>query len=166
MATPSALNSFPGGVKGTVTMDGTAMGLVKSIQLIRSFQSAPIYAEEFGREIVDMVYTGATYRLIMALRGWDAKAITVFPNLSGTKVQYPGAKVAGRLLSADAVALVFTPDDATAGMPTITFAAAIPEAAEEMTVEYGLNREHLMLVSFLALRDSATPNGSVTWGPA
>lgn len=166
MAAPSALNSFPGGVPGVVTFGGTALGLVRAVQLKRSSQSAPIYAEEFGREIIDLVWTGAVYRLGLALRGWDAAAIAaVFPNTSGTTVQYPGAKLAGRMRSLDAGALVFTPDESTGDHPSITFDSAIPEAAEELEVEYGRGREHLILVSFLALRDSATPTGSVAWGP-
>lgn len=162
MAAPSALTALR--VPGAVTVDGVAIGLLARVELRRTTRRPTIVAEEFGSEIVDELWTGAAYRLGMALRGWDHAAIgKLFPSVSNRRVTWPGSGPIGRLRSRDAVAVVFTPR--YSGAPTITFASAIPEVAEDLVVRYAKQEEHLIMVSFLALRDGATPAGSVTWGP-
>jgi len=151
-------------VPGSVTFGGTSIGLLAQVQLRRVGKQTPIEAEEFGLEVVDSVYMGANYRLAVALRGWNTQAInTLFPNLTGTAVvNYPGTNKAGYFRRADAAALVFTPRDAA--HPALTFLKAIPETVEDMTVDLAARSEHLILCTFLHVRDSGTPNGGVTWG--
>ena len=151
-------------VPGTVSFGGTDLGLLAQVQLRRTGAQTPIEAEEFGLEVVDSVFVGANYRLAVALRGWNANAInSLFPNLTGTAVvNHPGSVKPGKFRRADAAELVFTPRDAA--HPTLTFNDAIPETVEEMTIDFAARSEHLVLCTFLAVRDTATPEGSVTWG--
>lgn len=151
-------------VPGNVTFGGKDIGLLAQVQLRRTGSQTPINAEEFGHEIVDSVFMGANYRLAVALRGWDTDAINaVFPNVTGTStITFPGSKKAGYFRRADSDVLVFTPRDSS--HPSLTFLNAIPETAEELVVDLAARTEHLILCTFLAVRDGATPNGGVTWG--
>ncbi len=171
MAANSALTALR--VPGTLSWDtvgnpgpGTELGLVRDVQLRVVTGLSPVLMEEFGIEVADQVYLGEVWRLGFALRGWDADAIpVVFPNTTaGPQVEWPGAGMApGNLRSADAVRLQFTPKESAHN--TVVFASAIPELAEELEVSLSHRTEHLLLVSFLALREGASPAGSVTWGP-
>ena len=149
---------------GTITFDGNAIGLLAQIQVRRDGAQTPVPVEEFGREVVDSVFVGATYRIGLALRGWDTTAINaVFPNVTGTStVNYPGVNKAGYFRRADAAALAFTPKDAA--HPAIALGLAIPELAEDLVVDLAARREHLILCTFLFVRDGATPEGGFTWG--
>ncbi len=166
MADSSALSALR--VPGKVTFGGEDLGLVAQVQLRRTGEQTPIMPEEFGKEVTDSVYVGATYRLGLALRGWDPTAIRcLFVNtVAGAKVIYPGPNLAGYFRRADARRLRFVPTDEDAH-PGIEFPLAIPEVLEELEVDLAQRTEHLILCSFLAIRDGTTPTTAgqgVTWG--
>jgi hypothetical protein len=143
-----------------VTADGVELGLLRDVQLRRIVPGGrpELHAEEFGVERIDSVYVSAVYRLGMALRGSDPAALAkIFPNVVAGAVVWPGAKPPGHFRSADAVALVFTPTDPA--HPSVSMGTAIPEVAEDLTVNLGRRTEYLILVSFLATRE-----GGLTWG--
>ena len=147
---------------------GTALGLVRDVQLRRTEGRQTITAEEFGVEVVDEVYTGEAWILAFALRGWDSDAILeVFPNTNlgiSSKfrgVDYPGTTTKpGALRSGSATKVLFTPDD-TANHPAVYMPNAIPELAEDLTISLGRTEEVLMACGFRALRDGATAGRAV-----
>ena len=171
MAASSALSALR--VPGTLSFDtvgnpgpGTTLGMVRGVQLRRVEGRSPIVMEEFGIEVAGDVYLGETWRMAFALRGWDADAIPlVFKNVqAGPEVQWPGTThVPGRFTAQDSIRLQFTPLE-TSHNPVV-FESAIPEAVEELGVDLGHRVEHLILCTFLALREGVSPAGSVKWGP-
>lgn len=170
MGASSALTALK--VPGTLAFDavggpgpGTVLGTVRDVQLRRVEGRSPIVMEEFGIELAGDVYLGEIWRMAFALRGFDADAIPlVFKNVVAGVVRWPGTtEVPGRFTAQDSVRLQFTPLEASHN--TVVFASAIPEVVEELEVDLGHRVEHLIVCSFLALREGATPAGSVTWGP-
>ena len=175
MAASSALTALK--VPGTLSFDvvggagpGTVLGLVRDVQLRRESGKSPIVMEEFGIELAGEVYLGEIWRMAFALRGTDNDAIgLVFENTlsGGTIIEWPGnpatGVVPGRFTAQDSVRLQFTPTETS--HKTIVFDSAIPETAEEIEVGLGHRVEHLILCTFLALREGVSPQGSVTWGP-
>ena len=147
---------------------GTALGLVRDVQIRRTEGRQIITAEEFGVEVVDEVYTGEAWVIAFALRGWDSDAILeVFPNTnlgSSSKfrgVDYPGTTIKpGALKSATATKVLFTPDD-DKNHPAVYMPNAIAELAEDLTIALGRTEEVLIACAFRALRDGATAGRSV-----
>jgi len=147
-------------VPGIVLVDGVEIGLLRDVQLRRVVRGGrtELTAEEYKGEVVDQVYGGIEWRLGMALRGFDAKAIECFPNVSGGSVVWPGTNRDGYFRAADTVAVTFTPLETS--HPGITIASAIPEVAEDLSVDLGKRSELLILCSFLVTRES----GTLAWG--
>ena len=147
---------------------GTALGLVRDVQVRRTEGRELIVAEEFGIEVVDELYTGEAWLVAFALRGWDNDAIgTLFPNTAAgttakqTGVLYPGTDVPpGSLKAANAVKLLFTPDD-TSNHQAVYLPNAIPEVGEELEIDMGRSNEVLIVCGFRALRDGATAGRAV-----
>ena len=169
MGASSALSALR--VPGTLSFDvvggagpGTVLGLTRDVQLRRTLGKSPIVMEEFGIELAGNVYLGEQWRIVFALRGFDSDAIgLVFKNVVGGQIQWPGVTdVPGRFTAQDSVRLQFTPIEPT--HETIVFESAEPETAEEIEVDFGHRVEHLILCSFLALREGVAPAGSVKWG--
>lgn len=139
---------------------GTALGLVRDVVWRRTEGRVLITAEEFGVEVVDAIYGGEVHVLALALRGWDDDgANLVFPNTelgttSGRRgAIYPGPRAPGASRVADAVRLIFTPDD-TANHQAVYFRAAIPLLAETLEVPLGRkgDQEVLLKCVFQATR--------------
>ena len=181
MSTPSALQALHNVGRLSAALEGqtfnfssayphggTALGLVRDVQLRRTEGRELIVAEEFGVEVVDELYTGEAWLLAFALRGYDNDAVgALFPNTStGSKAKrkgivYPGDTVSpGTLKAASAVSVLFTPDDA-ANHPAVYLPNAIPEISEELEVNLGRSSEWLMTCGFRALRAGATAGKAI-----
>jgi len=147
---------------------GTAIGLVRDVQMRRIEGRQTIIAEEFGVEVIDEVYAGEAWLLSFALRGWDSDGIlALFPNttLASTSkfrgVDYPGTtSKPGTTKAAGAVKVLFTPDD-DKNHPAVYLPNAIPEIAEDLTIALGRIDEVLIVCGFRALRDGASAGRAV-----
>ena len=142
---------------------GTALGLLRDVQVRRSEGRFDVVGEEFGQEIVDQVYLAESWVLAFALRGMDDDALgAVFPNTftgSVTKnkgIAYPGSSLTpGTLRSGSAVKVLFTPDD-TDNHNAVYFPNAIPQVTETINVDFVRASELMIACAFRALRAGST----------
>lgn len=140
---------------------GTALGLLRDVQIRRTEGKFELIAEEFGQEVVDEVYMAESWVMAFALRGMDDDALgAVFPNtFTGTitknkGIAYPGSSVApGTLRSASAVRVLFTPDD-TENHNAVYFPNAIPQVAEGIDIDFARASELMIACVFRGLRAS------------
>ena len=142
---------------------GTALGLLRDVQIRRTEGKFDLIAEEFGQEIIDEVYMAESWVMAFALRGMDDDALgAVFPNtftVSETKnmgVAYPGAsRSPGSLRSSSAVRVLFTTDD-TENHNAVYFPNAIPQVAEGLVVDFARASELMIACAFRGLRASSS----------
>ena len=142
---------------------GTALGLVRDVQVRRTEGRETIIAEEFGQEIVDEIYMSEMWLMGFALRGLDEDALgVVFPNTTtgsvtkNKKIVYPGATIVpGTLRASTALGVLFTSNDTT-NHPCVYFPNAIPEATDTVTIDLARAAELIITCVFRALRASNT----------
>lgn len=150
---PTALGVFPHG--------GTALGIVRAIEIIPNIKYHPVTAEEYGGIVVDQVLASESWVLAALLRSLDDDAIAnLFPNTAAGSVSQrrvinaPGTVRAGSLRAASAVKLVFTPD--SPDLPFVVLYRAIPmvDEAAKLTMAAGDALE--IGVVFHAVYDGST----------
>lgn len=155
---PGRLSIGPTSLVTAYPHGGTAVGVVNDIAIEVVETTVPITAEEYGTEVVDVLYTGTRWGIAALLRQVpdDDVIQRVFPStvvgaVTGARVvQHPGTTRAGTLLSANVFVLMFTPDDPRA--PHVIFHRVIPQLAERVVISLALNREVALAVSFTAIR--------------
>ena len=142
---------------------GTALGLVRDVQVRRTEGREMIIAEEFGQEIIDELYLAESWSMAFALRGMDQDALSaIFPNATTGSVSkqkgvvYPGATIApGTLKASTAIKMLFTPNDTT-NHHAVYFPNAIPEVSEALAVDFARSAELMMACAFRAIRDGSS----------
>tara|TARA_R110002110_G_scaffold291644_2_gene505603 strand:+ start:71 stop:619 length:549 start_codon:yes stop_codon:yes gene_type:complete len=138
---------------------GTALGLLRDVQIRRSEGRFDLIGEEFGQEIIDEVYMAESWVMAFALRGMDDDALgAVFPNtftgaVTKTKgIAYPGTtRSPGSLRSSSAVRVLFTPDDSE-NHNAVYFPNAIPQVAEGLSIDFVRATELMIACAFRGLR--------------
>lgn len=141
---------------------GTALGLLRDVQIRRGEGRQVVIAEEFGQEVVDELYMYESWAMAFALRGMDEDAMgAVFPNTttgSVTKnkvISYPGSSIkSGDLRAASAVKVLFTPDD-TENHNCVYFPNAIPGTSEVLSMDFVRSSELVIACVFRALRTTS-----------
>jgi hypothetical protein len=139
---------------------GTALGMIRSIEVRWTPRAKVIAAEEWGGTAVSQVYTGETVILAAILRSWDSTAVaSIFPAASGATVNYrvaTGGTRPGTLQTPHK--LVFSPV-ALDYHPFVYFPAAVglPDAAARL--QLSLAEEIGLAVVWRAL--PADSSGSV-----
>ena len=164
---PGKLVVTPTDISTAFPHGGTELGLVGEVVLEREERTYEVTGEEYGGEVVEDIYLGEQWKLVIALRGSDPDAIaniflnsttgTTF-NLAG--LSWPGTSREGRLKTSDAVKILFSPLDIKRHKG-VYFRKAIPKVAENVEVIYHSGKEQVIIAGFLALRDDSTEAGSV-----
>lgn len=152
---PGKLYLNPTTLAGSPPYGGTAIGEVKAVACRPNVKHLAVTAEEYGGETVEMIAPGEGWVLAAILRLWDADVLPkLFGSVSGSVVSYPGSVRAGRLLSANAVKLLFVAD-APLVAPSVIFyrAIALPEETAAWSME--IPTEFGVPMIFYAIRDAA-----------
>jgi hypothetical protein len=167
---PSDLNlQYPHG--------GTALGIVKDIEIRIQPRASKITAEEWGGQEVDAIYLGESLLVVAAVRGYDEDMIQrLFPNtdIGVDPIGNPGItryvkghaygsgiNRAGYLLS-DRVGKLCVSPVAYDYHPMLILQAAIPMILPEAVLQQCWSRDLGMLVAFVGTPNS---NGKVyEWG--
>jgi hypothetical protein len=153
----SLLTAYPHG--------GSALGLVRDLEIRLNVQTSSVVAEEWGGQVVDEIYLCESIVLTAVLRSFDADAISaLFPNTSlgaVTKarkvkghVAGSGINRAGLLLSTRAGKLVVSPRDVDEA-PMLVIYNAIPVVDADALLPYCWSKELGLLVAFKGTPDSS-----------
>lgn len=153
----SLLTAYPHG--------GSALGLMRDIDIRLGVQKSDVTAEEWGGVVVDSVYLGESIVLAAVLRSFDPDALNIIhPNTSlgaVTKarkvkghVAGSGINRAGLLLSTRAGKLVVSPRDPD-DSPMLVLYNAIPVIDADALLSYCFSKELGVLVAFIGTPDSA-----------
>lgn len=142
---------------------GTALGLVRDVQIRRTEGRELIVAEEFGQEVIDELYLAESWSMAFALRGMDQDALSaIFPNPATGSVSkqkgvvYPGTTIApGMLKAGSAIKMLFTPNDTT-NHHAVYFPNAVPEVSEALAIDFVRSAEVMVACAFRAIRDGST----------
>lgn len=157
---PGYLVKNPTDLSAAFPHGGTALGLVRGIELRIVPRAREVTAEEWGGQRVATVYCGETAILAAVLRTWDAAMFpSVFPNASSTTIDM---KVASPSVAPGTVLtpfkLLFSPVALTYH-PFVYFreATGLPDAAAKL--QLSLKDELGTAVVFRA--QASTTGGSV-----
>lgn len=140
-------------VRGTLSFNGTVMGLLRDMVFEPRPGVRKIFAEEWGVD-VDAIYTGDRPVFKGVLRYPDSDAISAIPPAGAFSFSYnqstsrPGSTQVGR-----AGVLLFTPTVST--HPGIKMYAAIPMIDEAAAIQNSLGEEYGLAVAFLGTPDSS-----------
>jgi hypothetical protein len=152
---------------------GSALGLIRDIDIRLGLQKSDVVAEEWGGIVVDSAYLGESVVLTAVLREQDNDAVnTLFLNTSlgaltkARKVKGHasggGINRAGLLLSTRAGKLVVSPRDVD-DSPMFVLYNALPVVDPDALLQYCWSKELGVLVAFIGTPDSS---GKVyEWGP-
>ena len=145
---------------------GTGMGLVSAAKLyVQSSGSRVVVAEEFG-EVVDTIQGGRSVWLACMLRDWDADALAIHWTKTAGAVtgkpllSIPNTNRAGKLGSALAKKLLWTPRDQTNGISAL-FYSAIPELDPELVLSFSVFSEFRQAVVFRCIRSGTKAIGQI-----
>lgn len=140
-------------VRGTLSFNGTVLGLLRDMVFEPNPTSRRIYAEEWGTN-VDAVYTGDRPMFKGVLRYPDADAMSLIPPAAAFSFAYnQTTSRPGALLSTRAGVLLFTPTASTAH-PGIKLYNALPMIDEAAAIQNSLGEEYGLAVAFLGTPDS------------
>ncbi len=117
-------------------------------------------AEEFAGEVTAVQVRSESWLIACALRGMDDDAqaflsqnTSVGTNAGRVGLDWPGPKVPGTFREADALPLLFVPEDPV-NHPAVYFRSAVPEFLSELEINLAGGEEWLMLCRFRAFRQN------------
>jgi len=123
---------------GTLTWDGTALGLTYRQRWLPNVRTVDETAEEFGSIAVNTYYVGESPVFLGLLRSWDSSVGTIFPMGSGSSVTMnvrSGKTRPGNDMSTNkGGVLLFTPFDSTNPSVRLYRAVPLPQLAAVMTL--------------------------------
>lgn len=140
-------------VRGTLSFNGTVMGLLRDMVFEPRPGMRKIYAEEWAVD-VDAIYTGDRPIFKGVLRYPDADAIATIPPAGAFSFTFsqstsrPGTPQASR-----GGVLLFTPTAST--HPGIKMYNAIPMIDEAAAIQNSLGEEYGLAVAFIGTPDSS-----------
>jgi hypothetical protein len=163
---PGRLVQTPTDLDAVYPYGGTELGLVGRETFALAASHHPIRAEEWGRQVVDVIDGGVSPTFGFDLRGFDIDAISaVFPDTAaGSKVHSDTRERVISLRTTDARAgsklgdrsfpLLFVPDDRDT-KPAILLPDAVPVLAEDGVMRLDAENEIVIGVVFYARPTSA-----------
>lgn len=167
---PGRLVSTPTDLAAGYPYGGTGLGSVREIAAEPRQRGEEIPIPEHGGEPGDWQDLGQGWVLAATLRGSDDDAIAaIFPSTaagasSGRRViNYPGSFQPGALAASRAIKLLFAPDDER-HHPAVLFYRAIPRVAADASLVLNLDKERVLAVSFLAIRQAGAGGKAVSIG--
>ena len=131
---------------------------------VQTSGSRVVVAEEYG-EIVETIKGGRSVWLSVLLRDWDADALALFwtktTGASGNPlIAIPNTDGAGKLGSATAKKLLWTPRDQTNGIAFLAY-VAIPELDPELRLGFTVFGEFRQAVVFHCIRNASGKIGQL-----
>jgi len=171
MATPAARNALhmpgeliksPTSLSAAAPYGGTRLGLVRNMVFEFKAENYAIRAEEWGNQVVDLVYGGSSPVFGVTLREFDNDALsamfldTAVGSPSGDRSVHLRADTAraGTLASTKEVKLLFVPR-AVLRQPSILIRAAVPALAEDTRLSLSMGTEVNIHVLWYARPDSS-----------
>lgn len=150
------------GAAGTITFDGTAMGLITDIRLIPIQRSFGVTAEEYGGKLVEEYELGRDWLLTGLVRGKDADLFdAMFGSSSGGTITETLSDSKGAPLSSRSGALIFTPKDTVLNGSGFTLWRALPRVRESARVPFSVHDRVSMAVVFRGIPDAT--GRDITW---
>jgi len=159
---PGSLITAPTSLSAAAPYGGTRIGLVRDMVFEFKAEKYEVRAEEWGNQVVDLVYGGSSPVFAVTLREFDNDAISAMfldsaaGSVSGDRAINLRADYgrAGTLASTKEVKLLFVPR-AVLRQPSILIRAAVPAMATEMKLSLSMGEEIGLAALWYARPDSS-----------
>ena len=158
---PGRLYKDPTDLSAAAPYGGTALGMTRNMEFRFNAAHQPITAEEWGNQVVDVVYGGMAPILGATLREFDPAALAAI--FLDTEVGDPSGHTtiniradserAGAQLSTKSMKLLFVPR-ASIRQPSILLRDALPVVADDAMVALAMHQEMGINVLFYARPDT------------